>query len=89
MAFWRSHGIWEFAATYFSKALHEEFFLFSVVPTMSEEWGKFAQILEREEQEFRRAMQEEVSIISILLSLVVHIGILTGAGIITQHKKEL
>ena len=56
---------------------------------MSEEWHKYAQILEREDQEFRRAMQEEVSIISILLNLVVNNGILAGAGIVTQHKKEL
>ena len=48
---------------------------------MSEEWGKFAQILEREEQEFRRAMQEEVSVILILLHLVVNNGIVTRAGI--------
>ena len=30
---------------------------------MSEEWHKYAQILEREDQGFRRAMQEEVSIV--------------------------
>ena len=56
---------------------------------MSEEWGIFVWILEKEEQEFRRALQEDVSIVLILLSLVVNNGILTGAGIITQHKKEL
>ena len=56
---------------------------------MSEEWYKFAWILEKEDQEFRRAMQEEVSIISILLNWVVNNGILTGAGSIAQHKKEL
>ena len=55
---------------------------------MSEEWHKYGQTLEREDQEFRRAMQEEVSIISILLNLVLNNGILAGAGIITQHKKE-
>ena len=47
--------------------LHKEFLLFSVVHTISKKWGKFEQILERKEQEFRRAMEEEVSIISILL----------------------
>ena len=33
---------------------------------MSEEWHKYAQMLEREDQEFWIAMQEEVSIILIL-----------------------
>ena len=56
---------------------------------MSEEWGKFAWNLEGEEQEFRRALQEEVSIFLILLSLVVNNEILSGAGIITQHKKDV
>ena len=56
---------------------------------MSEEKCKYVQILEREDQEFRRAMQEEVSIILILLNLVVNNGILAGAGVITQCKKEL
>ena len=28
---------------------------------MSEEWSRYAKILEREDREFRRAMQEEVS----------------------------
>ena len=55
---------------------------------MSDEWWKFAWILEREEQEFRRALQEEVSIFSILFGLEVNNGILTGAGIITQDKIE-
>ena len=73
----------------FLQVLHEEFLLFSAVPLMSEEWGKFAWILEREEWAFRRAMREEESIISILLSLVVNNRILTGAGIMAQHKKKL
>ena len=33
---------------------------------MSEEWHKYVKILEREDQEFKRAVREEVSIISIL-----------------------
>ena len=60
---------------------------------MSEEWHKYVKILEREDQEFKRAMQEEVSIISILfyfsLNLVVNNRILAGAGIITQREKGL
>ena len=53
---------------------------------MSKELCKLALVLDREDQEFRRAMQEEVSIISILLNLRVNNGILTGAGIIAQHN---
>ena len=55
---------------------------------MSEEWHKYAQILERKDQEFRRAMQEEVSIVSILLNLVVNNRILARSAITAQHKKE-
>ena len=31
------------------------------VKKMSEEWSKYAKILEREDKEFRKAMQEELS----------------------------
>ena len=71
------------------KGLGMIFLLFSAYFIMSEEWCKFVQILEKEDWEFRRAMQEEVSIVSILLNLVVNNQLLAGAGIITQHKKEL
>ena len=73
----------------FLTVLHEEVLLFTAVPTMSEELGKFAQILEREEREFRRVLQEEVSIFLIPLSLVVNNKIFSGAGSIAQWKEEL
>ena len=60
---------------------------------MSEEWHKYVKILEREDQEFKTAMWEEVSITSIhfyfSLNLVVNNRIFAGAGIIAQCEKEL
>ena len=53
---------------------------------MSGEWSKFAQIMRREGQKFKRAMKADVSITSILS---LDKKMLTGAGIITQQKKEL
>ena len=56
---------------------------------MSGEQHKYAQILEKEDQEFQKAMQEDISIISILfLNLVVNNRILAGARIIAQWEKE-
>ena len=81
--------LWTCCCIFFPKVLLEDFLLFTAVPTMSKDWDKFAWILEKEEQEFRRALQEKVSIFLILLSLVVNKRIMTGAGIITQHQIEL
>ena len=83
VALQRSHGICELAAACCSRFWHE-FLLFSAYFFMSEDWHKYLQILEREDEEFRRAMQEEVSIVSILLNLIVNNRILAGTGIITQ-----
>ena len=60
---------------------------------MSEEWSKYAKILEREDKEFKRAMQEEVSVTSVLfyfsLNLIVNDRALAWAGIITKCEKDL
>ena len=59
---------------------------------MSEEWGKYAKILEREDKEFMTAMQEEVSITSVLsffsLNLTENNRTLAGADIIAQCEKD-
>ena len=66
---------------------------FTTFFTMSEEWSKYAKILERENKEFKKAMQEVVSITSVLfyfsLNLIVNNRALDRAGIITQHEKDL
>ena len=79
--------LWALLQQFFSK-FGTNFCFLSNYFIMSEEWHKYAQILEREDEEFRRAMQEEVSIISILLNLVINNWILAVARIITQHEKK-
>ena len=60
---------------------------------MSEEWSKYAKILEREDKKFKRAMQEEVSITSVFfyfpLNLIANSRALVGAGIIAQCERDL
>ena len=66
---------------------------FTTLFTMSEEWSKYAKILERKDKVFKRAMQEEISITSVLfyssLNLTANNRVLAGAGIIAQHEKDL
>ena len=60
---------------------------------MSEEWSKYAKILEKEDKEFKRVMQEEVSITSVLFYFPVNLTAnnrpLARAGIITQCEIDL
>ena len=60
---------------------------------MSKEWNKYAKIPEREDKEFKRAMQEEASITLVLfyfpLNLTANRRALAWAGIITQCEKDL
>ena len=59
---------------------------------MSEEWSKYAKILEREDKEFKRVMQEEVSITSVLFhfpsNLKANERALAGVGIIAQCERS-
>ena len=55
---------------------------------MSEEWSKYKRILDREDKEFRRAMEEEVS--TLLSSKFSNKDkILTGVDIIAQNQINL
>ena len=55
---------------------------------MSDEWNKYKGILDREDEEFRRAMEEEVS--NLLFSKFgKKYRILPGVDIIAQHQIDL
>ena len=54
---------------------------------MSEEWGKYKRILEREDEEFGRAMEEEVSTLFSSKFSNEYI-ILAGVDIITQCQVD-
>ena len=56
--------------------------------SMSEEWSKYAKILEREDKEFRRAMEAEVSTLFSSKSSSKY-RILAGVGNIIQCKIDL
>ena len=55
---------------------------------MADEWSKYMVILEREDKEFRRAMEEEVSTLC-SSKFSSKYRILTGAEIIAQHEIDL
>ena len=52
---------------------------------MSEEWSKYAKILEREDNEFRRVMETEVSTLC-SSGFSSKYRILAGVDIIAQHE---
>ena len=93
IALQKSHGIcfelvtihFQSFSTNFCFSLH----IFSCLRNGASMW----RFLEREDQEFKRAMQEEVSITSVpfyfSLNLIVNNRILAGAGIIAQCEEEL
>ena len=55
---------------------------------MSEEWSKHAKILGREDEEFKKAMQEEVRAASSFKSAA-NSRVLARVDIITQHVIDL
>ena len=55
---------------------------------MTDEWNKHVVILEREDKEFRRVMEEEVSTL-FSSKLSSKYRILAGVDIITQHEIDL
>ena len=55
---------------------------------MSEEWGRYKRSLDREEEEFRKTMEDEVSTLLSSKSSNKY-RILAGVGIITQNQIDL
>ena len=55
---------------------------------MSEEWRKYKKILDREDEEFKRAMEEEVSTLLPSKFSNKH-RILAGVDIIAQSQRDL
>ena len=54
---------------------------------MSDEWVKYRKILEREDEEFKKAMEVQVSIL-LFSKFSSECRILAGVGIITQFSMD-